>query len=93
MAKVDAIIQEGVAAIKAGRKDDAKRVLMRAIDLDERSEQAWLWLSACALPHSPCPPARISAETIRGSACRLPKRLAKPRAMRPTESPSIAAPI
>jgi hypothetical protein len=43
---VEAIIQEGISAIKAGRKDDARRALMKAVDLDERNETAWLWLSA-----------------------------------------------
>ena len=47
MANVEAIVQEGIAAIKAGRKDDARRILVRATELDERNEQAWLWLSAC----------------------------------------------
>ncbi len=47
MANVDGIVQEGIAAIKAGRKDEAKRLLNKAVDLDERNEQAWLWLSAC----------------------------------------------
>jgi hypothetical protein len=47
MANIEAIVQEGIAAIKAGRKDDARRILVRATELDERNEQAWLWLSAC----------------------------------------------
>src|SRR5689334_10098913 len=47
MANVDGIVQEGIAAIKAGRKEEARQLLNKAVDLDERSEQAWLWLSAC----------------------------------------------
>jgi hypothetical protein len=47
MANVEAIVQEGITAIKAGRKDDARRILVRATELDEHNEQAWLWLSAC----------------------------------------------
>jgi hypothetical protein len=47
MANVDALVQEGIAAIKAGKRDDAKRALMKAVELDEQSEQGWLWLSAC----------------------------------------------
>src|SRR5258706_4204080 len=47
MENVDALVQEGMAAIKAGQRDDAKRALMKAVELDEHSEQGWLWLSAC----------------------------------------------
>ncbi len=44
-ANVDALIQEASAALKTGRKADARRALDQAIALDERSEQAWLWMS------------------------------------------------
>src|SRR3954469_22298657 len=44
---VDTLIQEGMRALKAGRREDARQILMKAVDLGERSEQAWLWLSAC----------------------------------------------
>jgi hypothetical protein len=47
MANIEAIVQEGIAAVKAGRKAEARRILVRATELDERNEQAWLWLSAC----------------------------------------------
>src|SRR5258708_36343472 len=47
MPNIDAMVQEGIAAIKAGRKGDAKAVLMKAVELDEQNQQAWLWLSAC----------------------------------------------
>ncbi len=40
------LLQEGIAAFKAGRKDEARRLLTRATELDERNENAWLWLSA-----------------------------------------------
>src|SRR5258708_1414119 len=46
MPNIDAMVQEGIAAIKAGRKSDAKAVLMKAVELDEQNQQAWLWLSA-----------------------------------------------
>jgi len=45
-ANVDAIIREGIAAYKAGRKEEARAVLLRAVEVDQYSEQAWLWLSA-----------------------------------------------
>ncbi len=44
-ANVDAMVQEGIAAFKAGRKADAKKVLTKAVEIDERNEEAWLWLS------------------------------------------------
>lgn len=44
-ASIDALIQEAASALKAGRKADARRALDQAIALDERSEQAWLWMS------------------------------------------------
>src|SRR5258708_35082348 len=47
MANVDSLVQDGIAALKAGRKEDAKHALMKAVELDENSEQGWLWLSAC----------------------------------------------
>jgi hypothetical protein len=44
-AGVDKLIQEAATALKAGRKDDARRALDQAIALDDHSEQAWLWMS------------------------------------------------
>ncbi|MCA9905315.1 MAG: hypothetical protein KC547_15770, partial [Anaerolineae bacterium] len=43
---VDAMVREGISALKAGNKDEARTLLERAVGLDERSEEAWLWLSA-----------------------------------------------
>ncbi len=43
---VNKLIQQGIAAFKAGRKDEARALFMRAVELDQRSEQGWLWLSA-----------------------------------------------
>ncbi len=40
------LVQQGIAAVKAGNKAQARRLLGRAIQEDPRSEQAWLWLSA-----------------------------------------------
>jgi len=44
-ANTDALIQEGVAALKAGRKQEAYQALAKAVDIDSSNEQAWLWLS------------------------------------------------
>ncbi len=39
-------LRRGIASAKAGRKEEAREALLQVIDLDERNEQAWLWLSA-----------------------------------------------
>jgi tetratricopeptide (TPR) repeat protein len=38
-------MRAGIAAAKEGRAEEARELLYQAIDLDERSEKAWLWLS------------------------------------------------
>jgi hypothetical protein len=40
------LVQWGARMIKQGRTDLARRILRRAVGLDERYEQGWLWLSA-----------------------------------------------
>lgn len=42
---VQAMVQAGINAYKAGRKDEARDVLLRAVDNDPQNENAWLWLS------------------------------------------------
>jgi tetratricopeptide (TPR) repeat protein len=42
---VDDLLKQGIAAARAGRKDEARQKLMRVVELDEENEQAWLWLS------------------------------------------------
>jgi hypothetical protein len=44
-ANVDAMVREGINAYKSGRKDEARALLIKATELDQYSEQAWLWLS------------------------------------------------
>ena len=39
------LLRRGIAAAKAGRKEEAHEVLFQVVKLDERNEQAWLWLS------------------------------------------------
>ena len=39
------LLQQGIAAAKAGRKEEARRLLTQLVDIDERNEKAWLWLS------------------------------------------------
>ncbi|NPV68176.1 MAG: hypothetical protein HPY64_13635 [Anaerolineae bacterium] len=45
MAEVNDLIREGVAALKAGRRAEARELLTRATELDQMNEQAWLFLS------------------------------------------------
>jgi tetratricopeptide (TPR) repeat protein len=44
-AGVTELLRRGIAAAKAGRKQEAQQILMSVVELDERNEQAWLWLS------------------------------------------------
>jgi tetratricopeptide (TPR) repeat protein len=41
----DAIVQAGIRAYKAGNKDEARALLLKATDIDQYNEDAWLWLS------------------------------------------------
>ena len=38
-------LRGGIAAAKDGRRDEARALLMRVVEVNEGSEQAWLWLS------------------------------------------------
>lgn len=44
-ANVEAMVREGAAALKAGRKDEARALLSKAVELDPYNEEGWLWLS------------------------------------------------
>ncbi|HEU5102752.1 MAG TPA: tetratricopeptide repeat protein [Roseiflexaceae bacterium] len=39
------LLQQGIAAARAGRREEARQLLMQVVDVDERSEQGWLWLA------------------------------------------------
>ncbi len=41
-------LQQGIAAAKAGRNEEARQLLQNAIRLNPTSEPAWLWLSSVA---------------------------------------------
>ena len=43
--QVTELLKQGIAAAKAGRKKEARQALLQVVELDERNEQAWLWLS------------------------------------------------
>ncbi len=42
------ILRQGIAAAKAGDKEQARRLLQQAIRLDPQSEAAWLWMASVA---------------------------------------------
>lgn len=42
---VKARLDQAIAAARAGRKEEARRLLESVLNIDERNEQAWLWLS------------------------------------------------
>src|SRR5262252_2985197 len=39
------LLEQGIAAAQAGRREEARALLIQAVEADERSEQAWLWLA------------------------------------------------
>ena len=42
---IDTTLKQAVSAAKAGRKEEARRLLEAVLDADDRNEQAWLWMS------------------------------------------------
>lgn len=46
--RVKQLLQQGMAAAKAGQKQQALEILQRVVKLDPRNESAWLWLSSVA---------------------------------------------
>jgi hypothetical protein len=46
MVDAAAALAEGIAAAKAGNREQARTLLTQVVQLDERNEQAWLWLSS-----------------------------------------------
>jgi tetratricopeptide (TPR) repeat protein len=43
--QVAELLRRGIAAAKAGRAQEASQALLQVTEMDERNEQAWLWLS------------------------------------------------
>lgn len=39
------LLRQGIAAAKAGRREEARQMLLQVIEVDERNELAWIWLS------------------------------------------------
>lgn len=44
-ANTEGMVREGINAFKAGRKDEARALLSKAVELDPYNEDGWLWLS------------------------------------------------
>lgn len=44
-AEVNRWLQAGINALKAGEREKGRRFLMQVLQVDERNETAWLWLS------------------------------------------------
>src|SRR5215813_6161482 len=40
--------RQGIAAAKAGQKDQARQLLQQSLRLDPKSEVGWLWLASVA---------------------------------------------
>jgi tetratricopeptide (TPR) repeat protein len=47
-APLDALLQEGIAAVRAGHSARGRACLLRVVAADERNVQAWYWLSRVA---------------------------------------------
>lgn len=47
MSQLDVLVQQAVGALKANKREEARRILEHVVEQDERHEQAWLWLSGC----------------------------------------------
>lgn len=42
---METTLEQAISAAKAGRKEEARRLLEAVLDADDRNEQAWLWMS------------------------------------------------
>jgi tetratricopeptide (TPR) repeat protein len=45
MPTTEELLQQGIAAARAGQREEARTLLMQVVEADERNEQAWLWLA------------------------------------------------
>ena len=43
--QIPELLRRGISAAKAGRREEARQILLHIVELDKRNEQAWLWLS------------------------------------------------
>jgi len=42
---VELLLRQGIAAVTAGRAEQARQLLSKVIELDPDNEKAWLWMS------------------------------------------------
>jgi tetratricopeptide (TPR) repeat protein len=59
--RITELLRRGVAAAKAGRREEARQILLHVVELDERNEQAWLWLSGVV---DACEDRRVCLENV-----------------------------
>ena len=43
--QIESLLEQGIKAAQAGESERAREILIRVIELDQRNETAWLWLS------------------------------------------------
>jgi hypothetical protein len=43
--QIESLLEQGIEAVRAGEMKRARDILIRVIQLDQRNETAWLWLS------------------------------------------------
>ncbi len=46
MADTDNLLRQGIAAAKAGKREESRQLLMQVVEAHERNEMAWLWLAS-----------------------------------------------
>ena len=49
MPQQESLLRAGIAAMKAGNKQEGRQLLATVVEQDPNSEEAWLWLAATAL--------------------------------------------
>ena len=42
---IDNLLEQGIAALKARQKNQARQLLSQVVEMDEHNEMAWLWIS------------------------------------------------
>src|SRR5215470_18269566 len=45
MPTTEELLQQGIAAARTGRREEARALLVQVVEADERNVQAWLWLA------------------------------------------------
>jgi hypothetical protein len=48
MPQPESLLRDGIAAVKAGKKEEGRRLLTAIVQQNPDSEEAWLWLAAAA---------------------------------------------